>query len=540
MTTYLPPSLSKGHRLRVTQAQTPVTRAPAAHHSIITAAVLALALLLSACEVGPDYTPDAPPQSTRYTPDIQPSTFTATSSTPLSRQEGPQTLMSGRDIPGDWWTLFHSPALDALIRRALLANPTLEAAQAALRQARENVYAQQGAFFPAIAANLSPSRNKTATGNLSPNSASGNPYYSIVTAQLTVSYVPDVFGANRRAVESLQAQAQSQRWQLEATYLTLTSNVVAAAIQEAGLRAQIDATNRVIGFATEGLRVLNKQKDLGQVSGAEVFSQAALLAQAQATLPPLEKQLAQNRNQLAALTGRLPDQLVPETFHLADLQLPAELPLSIPSEVINQRPDILQATETARAASAQIGVAVANRIPAIALTANLGSSPGSFANLFTPGNGFFSIAAAITQPIFQGGQLLHRQRATEAAFDQAQNQYRSTVLTAFQNVADALQALRTDADAVRAARYAAETAGAGLQIVRTQLRLGQVAYLALLISEQLELQAQLTLAQAQSNRLADTAALMQALGGGWWNRTDVRVDDVNGKSLLGILGLRRP
>ena len=340
-------------------------------------------------------------------------------------------------------------------------------------------------------------------------------------------------------MESLQAQAQSQRWQLEATYLTLTSNVVAAAIQEAGLREQIDATNRVIAFATEGLRVLNKQKELGQVSGADVFSQAALLAQAQATLPPLEKQLAQNRNQLAALTGRLPDQLVPETFHLADLKLPAELPLSIPSEVVNQRPDILQATETARAASAQIGVAVANRIPAIALTANLGSSPGSFTNLFTPGNGFFSIAASITQPIFQGGQLLHRQRAAEAAFDQAQAQYRSTVLTAFQNVADALQALRTDADAVRAARYAAETAGAGLQIVRTQLRLGQVAYLALLTSEQLELQAQLTLAQAQANRLADTAALMQALGGGWWNRTDVRVDDVNGKSLLGILGLRR-
>ena len=505
-----------------------------------------LALTLTACKVGPDYTPDPAPQSTRYTPDVQPNTFSAGAPNTFNgtqrvvRQDGAQTLVSGRDIPGDWWTLFHSPALDALIRRALAANPTLDAAQAALRQARENVYAQQGAFFPAIAGNLSPSRNKTATGNLSPGSASGNPYYSIVTAQLTVSYVPDVFGANRRAVESLQAQAQSQRWQLEATYLTLTSNVVAAAIQEAGLREQIDATNRVIAFANEGLRVLNKQKELGQVSGADVFSQAALLAQAQATLPPLEKQLAQNRNQLAALTGRLPDQLVPETFHLADLQLPPELPLSIPSEVINQRPDILQATETARAASAQIGVAVANRIPAIALTANIGSSPGSFGNLFTPGNGFFSIAASITQPIFQGGQLLHRQRAAEAAFDQAQDQYRSTVLTAFQNVADSLQALRTDADAVRAARYAAETAGAGLQIVRTQLRLGQVAYLALLTSEQLELQAQLTLAQAQANRLADTAALMQALGGGWWNRTDVRVDDVNGKSLLGILGLRHP
>jgi NodT family efflux transporter outer membrane factor (OMF) lipoprotein len=281
-------------------------------------------------------------------------------------------------------------------------------------------------------------------------------------------------------------------------------------------------TERVIAAAQEGLRVLTKQKELGQVGGADLYTQQAVLAQAQATMPTLRKQLAQQRDLLAALTGRLPDQPPAEMFSLADLHLPADLPVSLPSAIVAQRPDIRQAAENARAASAQIGVAIANRIPAISLTANLGSSPGSIDKLFTSGNGFFSLAGSITQPIFQGGTLLHRQRAAEAAFDQAQAQYRSAVQTGMQNVADALHAVATDGDAVAANLAAERAAAAGLQVVMTQLRLGAVSYLAVVTAETTDLNAALALAQARANRLADAAALVQALGGGWWNRSDVQ------------------
>jgi len=485
-------------------------------------------LLVAACSVGPDWRGQYPPNIRSLTEAPVPDTLDANGAV--------QRLVPGRDIPGDWWKLYNNPALDTLVRRALAANPSLDAAQAALRLARENAYAQEGSYFPSAAAAFTPSRNKTATGNLSPNSASGSPYYNVTTAQVTVSFVPDVFGANRRAVESLVAQAENQRFQLEATYLTLTANVVTAAIQEASLREQIAATERVVAFAKEGLRILNTQRSLGQVAGVEVFAQAALLAQAQATLPPLVKQLNQQRTQLAAMTGRLPDQPVPETFRLADIHLPAELPVSIPSQVVAQRPDIRQADENARSFNAQIGVAIANRIPAIALTANVGSSPGGVSQLFTPGNGFFTLAGSITQPLFQGGQLLHRQRAAEAAYEQAQAQYYNTVVTAFQNVADALQALKSDADAVLYAQAAEEAANNSLRIIQTQLRLGQVGYLALLTAQSTELQASLILAQAQANRLADAAALMQSLGGGWWNRDDDRAQTNKSMGILGVVG----
>ncbi len=491
-----------------------------------------LLMLSSGCAVGPDFRAEPTPEAAGFTPEPLPAS--------LSGGGEEQQLRTGRDIPGDWWTLYKSPVLDALVRRALAANPSLDAAQAALRQARENVYAQEGSYFPNVLGSFQSSRNKTATGSLSPSSASGSPYYNLQTAQLSVSFVPDVFGANRRAVEALAAQAVSQQFQLEATYLTLISNLVTAAVQEASLREQIDVTRQVISFQQEGLRVLRKQKEAGQVAALDVFAQEAALAQAQATLPPLEKQLAQQRNQIAALAGRLPDQPPPEIFRLADLHLPADLPVSLPSAVLAQRPDIRQAEENARAANAQVGVAIANRIPVINITANIGSSPTVVERLFSPGQGFFTLAGTVTQPIFQGGTLLHRQRGAEAAFEQAQAQYRNTVLTAFQNVGDALQALRTDGDAVQAAQAAEQAAAASLQIVRTQLRLGQVSYLALLTAEQTYLQAGLTLAQAQASRLSDAAGLMQALGGGWWNRRDVEVHDAEGRSLLGILGVRRP
>lgn len=495
----------------------------------------ALAGMLAGCAVGPDFKPPAAPAVTGYTPEKLPVQLIADRSGTGSPT---QRLVSDLDVPGEWWTLYHSKPLVALITRALQNNPDLAAAQAALRQARENVYAQEGSFLPNLSGSFTPSRNKTATGSLSPATASGNPYYSLYTAQLSVSYNPDVFGLNRRQTESLVALADAQRFQLEATYLTLTSNLVAAAITEASLRGQIDATEQIIQLETGSLVIFRKQLALGGIAGVDVLSQEAALAQAQASLPPLQRQLAQQRDLLTALSGRLSTDAVPETFTLDALQLPDDLPLSLPSELVEQRPDIRQAEANLHSTSALIGVAVANRLPLLSLSTLGGSQAIHFDQLFTPGNGFWTIAASLTQPIFDGGILLHRERNARAAYEQAEAQYRSTIVTAFQNVADTLRALQTDADAVRVSGAAVRAADATLSITRAQLTLGQIGYLGLLSAEQTDLLARLTLIQARAARLSDTAALFQALGGGWWNRGDVRVRDIHGDDFLSLVGIR--
>ena len=482
---------------------------------------LILLLLAAGCAVGPDYRVPAAPEVSTYTPGTLP-VATASAEAP---QGAPQRFVTGMDIPGQWWMLFHSTALNELIAQSLRANPSLAAAQAALRQARENTAAQRGAYYPQVSAGLSASRNLTPTATLSPASASGNPYYSLFTPQLSVSFVPDVFGANARAVESLEAQEENERFQLEATYLTLAANVVAAAVQEASLRGQIEATEQTIRIETDLLDILRRQLELGQIAGADVAIQEAALAQAQQALPPLRKQLAQQRDLLAALAGHYPSEEVAARFDLASLQLPPELPVSLPAKLVAQRPDVRAAEAMLHAASAQIGVAVAARLPQFMLTAEIGSQADAISRLFTPGTAFWTLGAGLTQPIFEGGTLLHKQRAAEAGFDQAAAQYRSTVLTAMQNVADTLHALQSDADALAAAVATERAAARSLEITRRQLQLGQVAYVALLNAEQIYQLARITTVQAEAGRLADTAALFQALGGGWWNRSDVAADD---------------
>jgi NodT family efflux transporter outer membrane factor (OMF) lipoprotein len=479
-------------------------------------AVLATALLLAGCEVGPDFTRPAAPAVGGYTAEPL---AVQTASAPVPGGEG-QHFVQGLDIPGQWWALFHSPALNALVAQAITANPSLPAAQAALRQAWENVYAQQGSLFPSVTAGFSPSRNKTATGALSPASASGKPYYSLYTAQVSVSYAPDVFGGTRREIESLAAQAESQRFELEAAYLTLTSNVVAAAVEEASLRGQIAATEEIVTVDSEGLDILRRQFQLGQVAGADVAGQQAALAQAQAMLPPLQKQLAVERDLLTALVGRYPSQQPSQELDLASLRLPHELPVSLPSKLIDQRPDVRAAEAQLHSASAEIGVAIANRLPQFTLTANGGYASNTIAQFINPGTAFWTLAGGVTQTIFDAGTLLHKQRAAEAAFDQAAAQYRSTVIAALQNVADSLRALQSDADALKAAAAAQDAAATSLAITRRQLQLGAVNYLALLTAESAYQQALGSVVQAQASRYADTAALFQALGGGWWNRVD--------------------
>jgi NodT family efflux transporter outer membrane factor (OMF) lipoprotein len=476
----------------------------------------AITVALCGCAVGPDFVRPAPPHADTYAT-APPAETTA--SVPIAGGEA-QHFTSGADIPAQWWTLFHSPALSALVERALQANPTVEGAAAALRVAQENVYAQQGAFFPSVSGELSASREKDATGVLSPTAANGGAYLNLRTAQLNVSYVADVFGASRRQVESLQAQAENQRFLLRAARLTLSANVVATAVQIAALSDQVAATEATIASAREQCDVMQRQVELGAIAEAGLIAQRALLAQTEALLPPLRKQLAQQRDLLAALTGLSPGEAPAADFKLSDFTLPHDVPVSLPSTLVEQRPDVRAAEALLHAASAQIGVALANRLPQITLTAAAGSSATRASDLFKSGTTLWNIAAGLTQPIFDGGTLLHRQRAAEAAYDQAFAQYRSTVLVAFENVADALQVLQLDADALRTTADAESRTADALRVAQRQVELGDTSQLLLLIAQQAYQQARINRIQALAARLADTAALFQALGGGWWNERE--------------------
>ena len=480
--------------------------------SLTGATLIALLLLGSGCAVGPDFKRPSAPPSEGYG-------NTALATTGVNNLPGgePQHLVPGLDIPGQWWTVFHCQPLDDLIDRALKANPDVQSAQAALRVAREQVLAQRGAYLPSVDAGLAASRQKTSE-QLAPTPSSGAVNFSLYTAQLSISYVPDVFGLNRRTVESLTARADEARFALIATHLTLTSNLALAAVQEASLRAQIAATRELITINTDSLRILRNQNAAGYAGRLEVVAQESQLAQVEASLPPLLKQLAQQRHILTALSGSLPDQEIPESFEFSQMQLPRELPLTVPAKLVEQRPDVRQAEENLHAASAQIGVAVANRLPNITLTGNVGSSAVGPSGIFAAGSEFWGLGGALTQPVFHGGTLLHQERAARAAYEQAAQSYRSTVLTAFQNVADTLTALTQDADTLKAASTAERSAAATLELTRTQQQRGYASYLALLNAEQAYQQSLLALVQARANRYADTAALFQALGGGWWNR----------------------
>jgi NodT family efflux transporter outer membrane factor (OMF) lipoprotein len=477
-------------------------------------------LLLAACAVGPNFKRPAAPDVDRYTPHPLSSTAAAAN---VSGGEA-QRFAEGGDLSADWWTLFHSKALNELIERSLANNHDLKAAQAALSVARENVLAQRGVYLPGITADFSGTRQQQSE-QISPTLNSNTFLYNLFTPQVSVSYVPDVFGLNRRTVESLQAQEQEARYQMIAVYTTLTSNVVVTAIQESSLQTQIDVTRKLIDSNTDALQVLHYQFAKGYASRLDVAAQESQLAQMAATLPPLLKQLAQLQDQMAALAGRFPSQAPAEKFELSSLRLPQDLPVSLPSALVSQRPDVLQAEANLHDASAKIGIAIANRLPNIVLTANVGSSAAAMSQLFTSGTGFWGFGADATAPIFQGGTLLHQERAAKAAYTQAAEQYRSTVLTAFQNVADTLTALEQDAEALKSAAAADAAAQVTLDLAKRQWQDGYAGYLALLNAEQAYQQTRINLVQAQAGRYADTAALFQALGGGWWHRADLATEN---------------
>jgi len=479
-------------------------------------ALTALVLLFTGCTVGPNFVRPAAPNVAGYTQ----TPLSPTASVANVAGGETQRFLDGQDIPGEWWKLFESPALDALVERALKANPDLKAAQAALTVAHENMLAQRGAYFPTVSAGFAATRSKT-SAELAPTPSSGALLFNLFTPQVSVSFMPDVFGLNRRLVESLTAAEQQTRFELTATYLALTANVVVAAIQEAGLREQIRTTRELIVADEKSLDVLRQQEARGYASRLDVYAQEAQVAQASATLPPLLKQLAQQRDLLTTLSGALVSDGLPEQFELSHLKLPQELPLSVPSRLIEQRPDVRQAEENLHLASAQIGVAVANRLPSFTITADIGASALTLSGLTSSDAGFWDLGAQVTQPIFQGATLMHRERAARAAYLQAKEQYRSTLIAAFQNVADTLAALEHDADALSASAASTEAAKVTLDVVRAQQHAGYASYLQLLNAEESYQTAVTGQVQTQINRFADTAALFQALGGGWWNRPDL-------------------
>jgi NodT family efflux transporter outer membrane factor (OMF) lipoprotein len=480
------------------------------------AAPFLAASILTGCAVGPDFVPPEPPPVAGYLPGAD-----------VNERVLGKAFLYGADIPSRWWELFRSQALNDLIEQGIRHNADLQAAEAAVRVAQANALAQRGGLFPQVAANWNSSRQRVPIATLDSPAANNAEIFSLHTAQVTVNYVADVWGGVRRQTESLQALAEYQAFQREAVYLTLTANIALAAIQEASLRGQISATRRLIGLQTQLLQILRQQNDLGQIALPDVVAQETAVAQARLFLAPLEKQLALQRNLLAVLTGRFASEGATATFDLRSLRLPRKLPLSLPADLVCQRPDVRAAQASLHAANAQLGVAIANRLPQITLSGNAGSTAFAVSHLFAPGTNMWMIAGNALQPIFDGGTLHYKRVAAEESLAQSVAQYRSTVLVAFQNVADTLRALQADSRALNAAAAAERSAARSIDLVRGQIERGQVSLPSLLNAQQAYLQTSLARVQAQAAILADTVALFQALGGGWWNRweaTLVRAD----------------
>lgn len=473
-----------------------------------------LLLLLSGCTLGPDFRSPPPPADTGYTASALPK---QTASAPVTGGTA-QRFAFTKELSAQWWTLFRSPQLDALIQQGLKKSPTLAAAEAALTEARENLRAAGGALlYPRVDGGLRVARERS-SGTTSGGSSSE---FSLFHASVNISYTLDLFGNTRRQLEGLRAGVDYQRFQYEAAYLTLTANLATTAIREASLSAQLAATNDILTAEQQQLTLVKRQFELGAVPKASVLTQQSELAKTRATLPPLEKQLAFTHHALAALAGQLPSAGGMPNFTLEALQLPEELPVSLPSELVRQRPDIRASEALLHQASAAVGVATANLYPQITLSGGYGVESSAAGDLFKGQNVIWNLGAGLLQPLFNGGELSARRRAAIAVYDQAAAQYRQTVLLAFQDVADVLRALETDARALQAQAEAETATRTTLELTRKQFELGAVSYLSLLVAQRDYQQSRISLIAAQAQRYADTAALFQALGGGWWQQTAV-------------------
>lgn len=477
--------------------------------------VCASLFTLAGCAVGPNYRrPDAPAVD-RYTTQPLPA---ATVSAGTAGGDA-QHFLQGSDVPEHWWTTFGNDELDRRVQTALQHSPTIASAQAALRQAQEDARAARGGLFPSLDANAGATREKQSGAQFGGGAGFGNSTFTLYNAGVSVGYVFDIFGGVRRGVEAQSALADFQRAQLEATYLTLAANVVTASLQEASLREQVHATEQIADSQRKELDIAARQQQIGAKSLADTLAVRSQLAVTEATLPPLRKQLAATQNQLATYLGVTPAQLQLQPLDLASVILPRDVPVSLPSALVAQRPDIRAASALLHSATAQVGVATAAMLPQITLSGSAGSSALHSGDLFSAGTGAWSLGLNLLQPLFHGGELLSKKRAAQAGMDKAVADWQSAVLTAFQNVADALQALDFDAQTLAAQNAVEQDASKRLELTRMQFKVGAVNYINLLDAERQYQQSLIALIQARAARLSDTAALYDALGGGWQDAT---------------------
>jgi NodT family efflux transporter outer membrane factor (OMF) lipoprotein len=471
--------------------------------------------MLGGCAVGPNFVRPAPPDTDRYTREPRPEATVAADGQA-------QHFTPGAAIPADWWRLFKSAQLDALVRQAISNNPTLQAAEATLRQSQDNLRAGYGVFFPQVQAGLSASRQRTAP--LQQGLQSSGSIFNLFTSSGTISYALDVFGGKRRTVEGLRAQADSQRYVSKAAYLALSANVVNTSIARAAYAAQIRATEQLIESERQQLHLTEAQFRAGTAPYSTVLSMGSLIAANQALLAPLEQNVSQAEHLLATLEGVLPSKTALPDIDLAGLSLPVDLPVSLPSELVNQRPDILSAEAQMHLASANIGIATAAMFPSFSLSGSYGGASTTLANLSAVSK-FWSIGPTATTPVFQGNSLWYARRAALDAYQQSQATYRQTVLGAFEQVADFLKALEHDAEALQAQVEAQRAAGEALSLLQANYRAGLVAYLDVLTADVQFHQATIAYLQAVAQRHQDTVALFVALGGGWWNEQRPRGKD---------------
>jgi NodT family efflux transporter outer membrane factor (OMF) lipoprotein len=472
--------------------------------------VLLAGLALTGCAVGPDYQRPNAPSVDHYTPQPLPA---ATVSAAVANGDA-QRFLQGHDVPARWWTTFGNDELTRRVNTSLANSPSVALAQAALRQAQETARAAGGALLPSLDAGAGVTRQQQSAISLAGAAARAGPF-TLYNASVSVSYTLDLFGGVRRGIEAQLAQSDFQQAQLDSTYLTLAGNVVTASLQEASLREQVQATEQIVDWQRKTLGIAQQQQQIGATALYDTLAVRAQLATTEATLPPLRARLAATRNQLATYLGTTPAQLEMQPLTLDSVRLPQDIPVSLPSQLVDQRPDIRATSALLHAASAQVGVATAAMLPQISLSGSGGSQSLNRGDLLSAGTGVWSLGLNLTQPLFHGGELRHRKRAAQAGLEKAAADWQQTVLIAFQNVADSLQALQFDAQTLAAQTTAERAASQRLGLARQQYQLGATGYLDLLDAERSYQQALITQIQARASRLSDTAALYTALGGGW-------------------------
>ncbi len=462
-------------------------------------------LCLGACAVGPDFKRPVAPDGKAMT--AQPLPDATTVATGKA-----QRFLVGEKLNADWWRLFSCPELDAIVAEAIAKNPGVEMAKANLRMSQDNLRAGYGVFVPTGSIGATAAREKY---NPAPGSIPASSPFNLMTVSASVSYAVDIWGGARRQIEALRAQVDDQRFTLEGTYVMLSGNVVNTVIAQAAYRAEIEATQASIELEKEQVRITQAQAEGGTQPYSTVLSIRSQLASTEATLPPLEQKIDQAADLLATLTGRMPSEWKQPRIALSDIGLPKDLPVSLPAELVRQRPDVLVAEAVLHAANAGIGVATAAMLPNLTLNAGYGvggTAAGSGA--------FWNLGGGLTQPIFNAGTLWYQRKAAIDAHDAAVAGYRQTVLSAFQQVADTLRGLQHDADALKAQAEALETAEAAMRLIQANYAAGVSSYLQVLVADGQYLIARLGYVQAVAQRLQDTAALYVALGGGWWNATE--------------------